>query len=133
MAEQDADQAAGQPPSQQAPQPSRTDEQNMAMLCHLIAFSGVAFPLGHVLGPLILWLIKKDSMPLVDLHGKESLNFQITVSIAAAICFATSFLVVPLLALVVILISAIILTIIASVKASNGEFYRYPLTIRLLK
>jgi uncharacterized Tic20 family protein len=51
------------------------DARLWGMFCHLIAFSGYVVPFGSVLGPLIIWLIKKDEMPFVDDQGKESLNF----------------------------------------------------------
>jgi len=116
-------------------------EKNMAMFCHLAALAGgllgvatgIPIPFGNILGPLIIWLVKKDTMPLVDQHGKESLNFQITVSIAIAACLVLFFLVLPLLLIPIIGIAALVLTIIATIKASNGEFFRYPFTLRLVK
>ena len=110
------------------------DVQNLGMLCHLTALAGVVIPgLGFVLGPLIVWLLKKDDHPFIDEQGKESVNFQISMLIYIAACGALFFLIVPLLLIPVLAITDIVLAIIAAVKASNGESYRYPLTIRLLK
>ena len=104
------------------------------MFCHLIALAGLFVPfVGNIVGPLILWIIKKDTMPYVDYHGKESLNFNITVSIAAAVCLFTFWLVLPLLLLVVIAIAWLVFTIMAALKASEGQRYQYPLTLRLVK
>lgn len=114
-------------------------EKNLAMFCHLSAivggllFSFVGLPIGNVLGPLLIWLLKKDSMPMVMEHGKEALNFQITVSLAILGCMALFFLFLPLLLIPVIGLAALVLSIIGTLKASNGVLYRYPLTLRLVK
>ena len=116
-----------------APQVSK-DEQNWAMVCHLSALSGFLVPFGNLLGPLIVWLVKRAEFPLVDVHGKEALNFQITVTIAAAVCIPLMFVLIGFLFLFVVGVGALILTIMAGVQVSNGDFaYRYPLTIRFLK
>jgi uncharacterized Tic20 family protein len=114
-------------------------EKNLAMFCHLSAivgglvFSAIGLPVGNILGPLIIWLVKKDTMPMVNTHGKEALNFQITVSAVILVCMALFWLVLPLLLIPVVGIAALILTVIGTIKASNGELYRYPLTVRLIK
>ena len=116
-----------------APQVSK-DEQNWAMICHLSALAGFLIPFGNIFGPLIVWLIKRGEMPLVDRHGKEALNFQITVAIAIAICIPLMFILIGIPLMFIVGIGALVLTIMAAVKVSNGNFdYRYPLTIRLLK
>jgi uncharacterized Tic20 family protein len=115
------------------PQVSK-DEQNWAMACHLAALSGFVVPLGNILGPLIVWLIKKDTMPLVDQHGKESLNFQITVLLAFIVCIVLAFVLIGFLLMFIVGIGALVLTIMAAVKVSNGQFdYKYPFTLRLIK
>ena len=120
----------------QASQPSQSskEEQNWAMACHLVALCGFVIPFGNVIGPLVVWLIKKDTMPLVDRHGKEALNFQITVLLAAIVCFILMFVVIGIFLLFVVGIGALVLTIIAAVKVSNGELdYKYPFALRLIK
>jgi hypothetical protein len=110
------------------------EEQNWAMFCHLSALSGFIIPLGNVLGPLILWLVKKKDMPLVDQHGKEALNFQITVLIAFLVSLVLTVILIGFVLMFVVGIGALVLTIIAAVKVSNGELdYKYPLTIRMIK
>ncbi len=104
-----------------------------AMLCHFAAFLGLVFPFGSVLGPLILWQVKKDMDPLIDDQGKEALNFQLTVAIAWLVCFVLGFVVIGFLLMVVLVIAALILTIIGGVKANKDIAYRYPLTWRLIK
>ncbi|MEO8143383.1 MAG: DUF4870 domain-containing protein [Betaproteobacteria bacterium] len=109
-------------------------EQNWAMICHLSALSGFLFPFGNLLGPLIVWLVKRAEFPMVDRNGKEALNFQITVSIAAAVCIPLMFVLIGIPLMFAVAVGALILTIMAGVKVSNGDFnYQYPLTIRFLK
>ena len=116
-----------------APQVSK-DEQNWAMGCHLSALVGFVIPFGNIVGPLIVWLIKRGEMPLVDSHGKEALNFQITVSIAILICIPLMFVLIGIPLMFAIGLGALVLTIMAAVKVSNGDFdYQYPFAIRLLK
>src|SRR5688572_11206372 len=81
------------PPEGSVPPPPREtvglskDDKNMGMLTHLLALAGFVIPVvGNVAGPLVLWLVKKDTMPFVDDNGKEAVNFNITVSIATAVC-----------------------------------------------
>jgi len=116
-----------------APQASK-EEQNWAMICHLSALAGFLIPFGNIVGPLIVWLIKRAEMPLVDSNGKEALNFQITVSIAIAVCIPLMFILIGIPLMIIIALGALILTIMAAVKISNGELeYRYPFALRLLK
>lgn len=116
-----------------APQVSK-EEQNWAMGCHLAALAGFLVPFGNIVGPLVIWLIKRGEMPMVDRHGKEALNFQITVSIAFLICIPLMFVLIGIPLMFAVAIAALILTIMAAVKVSNGDFeYKYPFAIRLLK
>ena len=111
------------------------------MLCHLSALTGfVGVPLGNVLGPLLVWQIKKNEIPSVDIHGKAALNFQITVLLAllvtSAVMLVGIFLCFGWLLLpVVILIglAGLIFPIIAGIKANNGEDYKYPYCIEFVK
>ena len=110
------------------------EELNWAMICHLIALAGLLIPFGNLIGPLVVWLVKRTEMPLVDRHGKESLNFQITVAIAALVSMALMVVLVGFVLLAIVGIGALVLTIRAAIKVSNGELdYTYPMTIRLLK
>ncbi|MBI4005922.1 MAG: DUF4870 domain-containing protein [Gammaproteobacteria bacterium] len=109
------------------------DERMWGMLCHLTAFAGFIIPLGNVLGPLIIWLIKKDEMPFVDDQGKESLNFQITMLIAFIISFVLMFIVIGLVLMGILAVFQIVILIIASIKANDGVRYRYPYAIRFIK
>ena len=114
------------------PTPSYEVRQG-AMLCHLAAFLGFVFPFGSVVGPLILWQMKKEVDPFIDDQGKEALNFQITVAIAWMVCIVLAFAVVGFFLMVALAIATVVLTIIGSIKANKGIAYRYPLTWRLVK
>ncbi|MGH8354214.1 MAG: DUF4870 domain-containing protein [Pseudomonas sp.] len=109
------------------------EARQWGMFCHFAAFFGLVFPFGNLLGPLIVWQIKKDFDPFVDAQGKEALNFQISVSLAVLLCFLLMLVVIgfPLLALVGV--GALVLTIIAGIKANEGQAYRYPFCWRLIK
>ena len=114
--------------------PADKEAQNWAMYCHLSALAGFVILFGSVVGPLVVWMMKKDTMPLVDQHGKEALNFQITVLIALIISGASMLVLIGFLLLPVVGIGALVMTIIAVVKVSNGQLdYKYPFAIRLIK
>ncbi|MCJ7730547.1 MAG: DUF4870 domain-containing protein [Sedimentisphaerales bacterium] len=115
-------------------QPPNKDACTWAMFCHIAGMGWLVVPaIGGVIGPLIIWQIKKDLHSFVNQQGKEALNFQISMLIygviAGLLCFACiGWFLLPLVA-----IADIVLAIIAAVKATNGETYRYPLTIRFIK
>jgi len=115
------------------PSSGSSDERMWAMLCHLSAFAGYLVPFGNVLGPLIIWLIKKDQYAFVDDQGKEALNFQISIMIWAAISAVLCFVIIGIPLLIAVIIFSIVMTIVAAIKANGGEAYRYPLTIRLIQ
>lgn len=108
-----------------------SDARHLAVLVNLI---GIIMPL---FGPLIVWLIVRNKHPFVDSQGKESLNFQITYFIyeiaLATICAFLWFLIIPLLFVPVLIVCYFVFPIIAAVKASKGEDYKYPLIIRFLR
>ena len=111
----------------------KQEERSLGLACHLLALAGLVVPFGNILGPLIMWLVKKDDSAFVDDQGKEALNFNITISIAGFIAFLLIFVVIGGILLPIIGIFWLVMTIIAAVKANGGERYRYPLTIRLIK
>ncbi len=109
------------------------DERTWGMLCHLAAFSGFVIPLGNVLGPLVIWLIKKDEMPFVNDQGKESLNFQLTMMIALIISAILVVVLIGFALLAILAVFQIIVLIIATIKAKEGVRYLYPYAIRFIK
>jgi uncharacterized Tic20 family protein len=88
---------------------------------------------GHILGPLIVWLAKRDDSPEIDTHGKESLNFQISMLIYNVIAAVLCLVLIGFVILGILHILNLVLVIVASIQASEGKLYRYPLTIRLIK
>ncbi|QLC73256.1 DUF4870 domain-containing protein [Pseudomonas sp. LPB0260] len=118
----------------QAPVPTPNQEaRQWAMFCHFAAFLGFVFPFGNLIGPLIVWQIKKDLDPFVDAQGKEALNFQISVAIAFMLSVLLMLVVVGFLLAGLVSIGAIVLTIIAGIKVNEGQAYRYPFNWRLIK
>jgi uncharacterized protein len=103
------------------------------VLCHASALLGLFMHfLGHLLGPLIVWLVKRGDSPEIDAHGKESLNFQLSMLIYDIIAGILCIIVIGFPLLIALWIANTILVIIASMKASEGQLYRYPFTIRFL-
>ena len=115
-----------QPMPKEGPVTDNKDERMWASFCHL---SGIVF---GFLGPLVLWLIKKDQYPLVNDQGKEALNFQINILVylvisVVLIAFCVGFVLLP-----AVVIYAVVMAIIATIKANQGIQYRYPMTVRVI-
>jgi len=105
-----------------------------AMGCHLIALVGLlGNGIGFLIGPIVVWLIKREDHPFIDEQGKEAVNFQITMFIAFFVAALLIFVVIGIFLLPVLGILDVVLVIIASLKASNGEHYRYPFAWRVIK
>ena len=102
------------------------------MLAHLSGLIASLVGGMSFLGPLIVWLVKKDQSPFVADQAKEALNFQIAVTIAILISAASIFACVGVVLLPLVLIGSIIYSIIAAMEANKGVNYRYPYTIRLI-
>jgi uncharacterized Tic20 family protein len=108
-------------------------DRTWVILCHLTALTlFIGLPFGNIIGPLVVWLLKKQESTAIDAHGKEALNFQISMTLYSLMAGLSLFVVIGIVLLPLVLITDLVLIIIAAIKASNGEFYRYPLTIRLI-
>jgi uncharacterized Tic20 family protein len=118
--------STGYPNEYVGPTPT-PDDKTMAMLAHLLGIL-----LGFI-GPLIIWLIKKDQSPFVDDQGKESLNFQFMLIIGYVIGSVTSMICIGFLIIPAVWIFGIIFSIMAALKAKDGIAYRYPVNLRLIK
>ena len=123
------------PPQQ--PAPASVSDQQWIVFLHLSAFAGLVLPsLGHIFGPLIIWLVKKPESPAIDVAGRNVLNFQISwtiwIFLSIVIGFAGSCLVVPIILPFGFIIAWVVFVILGAVKASNGETYQFPLTIKML-
>lgn len=127
------------PNSPMAPPPApamgelSSDAKTWGMLAHLSALSGILIPFGNIIGPLVVWQIKKNESAFVEDQGKESLNFQITTFIALVISALLMFVLIGFLLMPIVGLGSLVFTIIAGIKANNGETYRYPFALRLIK
>ena len=109
------------------------EARKWAMVCHLIALVGLlGNGIGFLLGPLIVWLLKREDHPFIDVQGKEAVNFQITMLIAACICGILTLVVVGYFLLFIVGLIMIIVPIVAAIKANDGVDYRYPFSIRFI-
>jgi uncharacterized protein len=127
------------PPTPSSPPPASpssitsSEIRTWSVLCHASALLGLFFHFfGHLLGPLLVWLIKRGDAPEIDANGKESLNFQISMLIYDIIAGILCLLVIGIFILIALWILNTVFVIIASVKTSEGKIYRYPFTIRFL-
>jgi hypothetical protein len=137
-------QATPSPAAGAATTPS-AEERKWAMFAHLSALAGALLTsgwggsIGFFVGPLIIWLLKREEMPFVNDQGKEALNFAITVSIACFVLLLMTIMSLGIAALItipafmIIGIGSLVLVVIAAIKANEGVAYRYPVTLRLVK
>ena len=111
------------------------DEKMWAMFCHLASLAGyvIPVPIANVIGPLLVWSIQKDDYPLVRDQGRESINFQISMTIYYIIAALLMFVIIGFLILPALMLFQFICVVIASIKSSEGEAYRYPMCIRFIK
>ena len=109
------------------------EERQWAMFAHLSALIGFVIPFGTIIGPLIVWQMKKIEMPFVAEQAVEALNFQITVAIAFLISALLSVILIGFLLMPIIGIGALVLTIIAGIQANQGIHYEYPVNWRVVK
>jgi uncharacterized protein len=110
------------------------DVRTWCVACHASALLGFVVPwIFHILGPLIVWLGKRGDSAEIDAHGKESLNFQISMLIYNVIAAVLCLLVIGFFLLVALHFLNLVLVIVASIQASEGKLYRYPLNLRLIK
>ena len=103
-----------------------SDDRTMGMLCHLLGIIGF-------IGPLIIWLVKKDTSPFVNDQGKEALNFHLTLLIGILVGIATSCIGIGLFILPAVWICGVVFSILGAMKANQGIAYRYPFNIRFIK
>ena len=113
--------------------PKDTGEKNLGLLCQLLALCAFIIPFGNVLGPLVIWLIKRTDSPYLDELGKEAVNFNISWLIYGIIAGLSIFVLIGIILAPAVLIAWLILVIIGAIKASEGKIYRFPLTIRFIK
>lgn len=108
------------------PNEATSDEKTMAMLAHLLVF------VAGFVGPLVIYLVKKDESRFVSSHARDALNFQITMFLAALCCVPLMFVLIGFALIFVVSIMSMVCTILAAIEASKGNFYRYPFCLRLV-
>ena len=113
--------------------PADANAKTMGMLCHILSLAGLVVPFGNLIGPLIIWQVKKAEHPIIDDQGKESVNFQILMTIAMVVSGLLICVFIGVILLPIVAIANVIMAILAGVKANNGEAYRYPFNFRLIK
>jgi uncharacterized Tic20 family protein len=109
------------------------EARKWALIAHLSGFLGCLIPFGSLIGPLLVWQLKKDQDVFIDDQGKEAMNFQISVALAALLCVLLMVVVIGFLLIWVVIIGAVVLMIIAAIKANEGKAYRYPFCWRIIK
>jgi hypothetical protein len=107
--------------------------RNTAVAAHLATFAGLVVPFGSVIGPLAVWLTRRHRDPFIDQAGREALNFGITIAIYGSVLLVAALMLVGIPLLVVGVVAWVVLASLAAVKASQGQPYRYPLTLRLVR
>lgn len=128
------------PPAEEGPVPQpeagaalTADDRTWGMLAHLSALSGVIVPLGNIIGPLVVWLVKREQSAYVDYHGKEALNFNISFLVYGLVAGLLILIVIGLILLPLVVVAWLVLAIVGAVRANAGEQYRYPLTFRFVQ
>lgn len=112
---------------------SERDERMFATFAHLAIIAGFVVPLGNVIAPLVIWLTQRDKSDYVDIHAKEALNFQITVTILAFGGLILSFIIIGIPLLIMLGLACLVFSILGAIKANEGEMYEYPFNLRIIK
>lgn len=105
-----------------------SDARGWSVAAHLLPLVGV-----YILGALFIWLIKRDEDPFVEFNSREALNFQLSMLIYGLVSALLVIVLIGIVLLLAIGIFSFVMAIVAAVKAANGELYRYPLTMRIVK
>ena len=114
--------------------PQAPTTRTWTVACHAASLLGFFIPAGgHILPPLVVWLMKRAESAEIDAHGKESLNFQFSMLIYSIIAGILTLVLIGFLLLPLLHVLNVVFVVIASLRASEGQLYRYPLTIRFLK
>ena len=122
-------------PAMQAATAATVDEsaRTTAVAAHLSTFAGLVVPFGSVIGPLAVWLTRRDRDPFIDQPGREALNFGISIAIYGSVLLVAALMLVGIPLLVAGVVAWVVLASLAAAKASQGQAYRYPLTMRLVR
>jgi uncharacterized Tic20 family protein len=109
------------------------EHKQMGLFLHLSQLLGVVFPVAGIVVPIVLWQTQKDKIPALDPHGKMVINWMISCFIYAVISIPLMFVLIGIPIFIALMVVSIVFPIIGGIKANNGEFWEYPLTIKFLK
>ena len=116
-----------------AESPPDKGSRDMAMWCHLSSLSGFFVPFGGLIGPVVIWALKKDGDAFMDRHGIAAINFRISMYLYSIVCLILVFVLLGVFLLIALALIDLIFTVIAAIKASEGQEYRYPLSVRFIR
>lgn len=108
-------------------------ERDWAMFCHLSAFAGYFFPFGGIIGPIICWISRRDESAWVDVNGRASLNFQLSMLLYTVLVIPLCFIIVGIPILVGLGVLEAVCIIVASIRAAKGEVFKYPISIPFIQ
>ena len=108
-------------------------ERDWAMFCHLSSFAGYFFPFGGIIGPLICWISRRAESEWVDQNGKSAMNFQISILLYMVLAIPLCIIIIGIPILIFLSIFEVVCIVIASIKASQGEAFKYPLSIPFIQ
>jgi uncharacterized protein len=115
------------------PRMRHQDVRTWSLIAHLSGLAGYIIPFGMVAGPLLVWLLKRHEMPIVGEHARRALNFQLTVLIGLMISIPLMFVFIGIPLMILIGLAQLVFTIVAAIKVNEGEDYRYPFSLELVK
>lgn len=109
-------------------------ERDWAMFCHLSAFAGYIFPLGgSIIGPMVCWISRKQESAWVDVNGKASLNFQLSILMYMVLTIPLCFILIGIPIILFLIVLKLVCVIVASIRAAKGEVFKYPISIPFLQ
>jgi len=104
-------------------------ERDWAMFCHLSAFAGYFFPFGGIIGPMVCWISRKQESAWVDINGKASLNFQLSMLMYTVLAIPLCFIIIGIPIIMFLAILELVCIVVAAIKAAKGEYFKYPISI----
>jgi uncharacterized protein len=109
------------------------ETRRWGLLLHLSVLAGYALPIAGIVVPIAIWQLKKDALPTIDAHGKNAVNWIISLIVYAVVCGILAFTLIGIPLLMALGVVAVVFPIVAAIKANNGEVWKYPLAISFLK
>jgi len=108
-------------------------ERDWAMFCHLSAFAGYFFPFGGILGPMVCWISRKQESAWVDINGKASLNFQLSMLMYIVLAIPLCFILIGFPIILFLIVLKLVCIVVASIRSARGEVFKYPISIPFLQ